>query len=748
MKMNLSVVMGMKDKTTAPLKSMASGTDHYAKAIKKIQKAQADDSSALGMIDVFKKTKSTMDKNTLSIAAAGEKLKQLEAKAKAARSPSAALTEQIAKQKSKLTALNHTQDATKERLVKLGSQLKKTGVRMYDLDGESDRLNRRYQKHGKEIGKLSKKYAILRTAMKPIQKLNGTISLPKVGTAAVGKGAALLGGISLAGLFAEVNGTAGEMDKLAKASATLELPIGELQAMQSQAEHAGVDADALTSSMTRFTKRLGVLQKTGKGAMGSFLEKSDNPLYEGLKGATDTQDAYEKLLESFSTLKTAQEQMAFADAAFGQDGRKMLIMLREGTEGLGAARKELNALGGGAKAEDAAKAEAYNDALQKIQESVRSMKFAALAPIMEKVTKVFTAFSEKFKNADWRTDFIEKIIHAVDGLYQGLEFLGKGIVWVSQNFKGIIAAIAIFKVALIGLNAVIMVNPIGMIVAAVGAAIIAITYLVDKFIGLDNVIKWIKDGISQLWEKFKVLINKLPDVLIPDGWKVGTEEAGKEVDKLTTKLNNVKDKNAKLGITTNEIQNRTERVYTEQHKDKKQALGLPQYGAYNPTMVRKNAPLWSGDEQSDEMKEQSKASKELQSKNIELGITTNETNNRTERVHTEQSYGEYQEYETEQPAIYNQYQLHNNYDESPRNQLDEQQFQPGLSSSQPSQFDGGSLKTNPNDKPYVPITNQTINSKSEVSLTIKSDKPVAIDKVKSEKGTELNLDVGNMMMSY
>lgn len=81
------------------------------------------------------------------------------------------------------------------------------------------------------------------------------------------------------------------------------------------------------------------------------------------------------------------------------------------------------------------------------------MKFAALAPVMEKVTKVFTRFSDKFKNAQWRTEFIEKLIQTVDGLYRGFAFLGKGLIWVTQNFKGIVAALAIFKVAMIGLNA-------------------------------------------------------------------------------------------------------------------------------------------------------------------------------------------------------------------------------------------------------------------------------------------------------
>lgn len=628
MKMNLSVVMGMKDKVSAPLKGMASESDHYAKAIKKIQKAQADDSAAMGMIGSFQNTKKAMNQNTISIAAASEKLKELQAKATAAGKPTAALTEKIAKQQERVNKLTNEQDTYKNHLIKLGGELKKTGVKVHDLDGENKRLEKSYKKHGTEVTKLSKKYAILKGAMSPLQKLNGAIRLPNLATSAIGKGTALVGGLSLAGFASTINSTAAEMDKLAKKSANLQLPISELQAMQSQAEHAGVSSDSLSASMTRFTRRLGVLQQTGKGALGSYLKQSKNGLFKDLKGAENNQQAYQMLLESFSKLKTAQEQMAFADAAFGDSGREMLIMLREGTEGLTAAREEFNALGGGVKAEDAAKAEAYNDAMQKISESVRSIKFAALAPVMEKATKLFTEFSDKFKNTQWRTEFLDKIISAVEGLYKGLEFLGKGLVFVSQNFKGIIATLAIFKVALIGINAVIMANPIGMMVAAVGAAIIAITYLVDKFVGLDKVINWVTEQISGLCNGIKKLINMLPDALIPDGWKMGISEAGNEVDNLANKLESIKDKNATLGITTNETSNQTERKKT---------------------------------------------------------------------------YSDYQTESFSAPGSYGQ---------------------------------------------YKPLTSQTLNSKSEISLTVKSDKPVTVDKAKSDKGTDLDLNVGDLGFSY
>ena len=125
MKMNLSVVMGIVDKTTAPLKGMSSESDHYAKAIKKIQKAQADDSAALGMIDSFKSTQTASDKNALAIAAASEELEKLRSQAKAASQPSAALTEQLENQKDKLKALNKTSDDNSEAMAKATKELKR-----------------------------------------------------------------------------------------------------------------------------------------------------------------------------------------------------------------------------------------------------------------------------------------------------------------------------------------------------------------------------------------------------------------------------------------------------------------------------------------------------------------------------------------------------------------------------------------------------------------------------------------------
>lgn len=628
MKMNLSVVMGVKDNVSAPLKGMASESDYYAKQIKKIQLAQADDSSALTMIASYQKIQKELDKNALEGEEATEKLLKLKKQMAATQEPSAALTNKLAKQEEKVALLTAKNDQYEHSLKDTSKQMKKTGVDTKRLDNEFDRLSKSQAENTKRVEEASRKYKRLQKAMAPINKLSRAIKMPKIGGAMMGKGAALLGGLSIGGLFQQINGAASEMDKLSKAAQNLNMPVEELQAMQSQAEHAGVSADTMSTAMVRFTKRLGVLQTTGKGAMGSFLKKGKNPLYRSLKTAKDTEQAYGQLLDSFSQLKTNQEQMAFADAAFGGDGRKMLIMLRQGTEGLTTARKEFNETGGGVTSEDAAKAEAYDDALQKVQESMRSIKFAALAPVMEKITGAFTEFSNKFKNATYRTDVIEKITETVSALYVALKFIGKIIVFVTQNFKGVIAALLIFKIGMIALNAVIMANPIGLMVAGIAAAVVAVGYLLDKFGLLEPILDAVGAYYGWIWKQIKKLINLLPDSLIPDGWGNSAKSAGKEVDKLNGKLNQLKDKSAKFNVVTNEVVTRT---------NKEKAAGPHKWGAQGGI-----APM---------------------------------------------------------PKI-------------------------------------------------TPLTNQTLKSQAEVALTIKSEKPVSIDKATSEKGTNIKLNLGNMAMSY
>ena len=684
MKMNLSVVMGVIDRVSAPIKAMISDSDRYAKKIASIKKAQSDDGAALHLIESFGRITKEADKNVLSLNEAKEKLEALQAKEKkaaetgaaltlslakqsealailkakaataggsndalnkkilkqsstlerltqkekAANKPNAALTHQLAKQAERVAILTHASKTHNEQLARVSKGMKQAGVDVSQLGNEFTRLSARYTAHATDIDRVSKKYSRLQKVMAPINKLNRAISFPKVGGTALAKGAALLGGLSLGSLYSQLNSTASEMDALSKSAQTLKMPIEELQAMQSQAAHAGIGADSLTASMGNFTKRLGELQTTGKGALGAFLKGGKNPLYRTLKEAKDTQDAYESVLDAFSALKSNQEQMAFADAVFGKSGRKMLIMLRDGTEGLTAARKEFNETGGGVTEEDAGKAEAYNDALQKVQESIRSIKFAVLTPIMEKLTLKFSEFSNHFKDMNWRNDVIEQTTGVINTLYGGVELLSKGLAFTSEHMAEVLAGLALLKIAFVVLNAAILGGPIGWLAAAIAAVVVAVLYLNSKFKVLSQTIETFGALFGRLWEGIKAFITLLPDALVPD-WASPIKNAGEEVDSLKSKMGDLKDKNLALGITTNDTVNKQENA---------------------------------------------------------AHANTNVTDRENQRAIQAQK--------------------------------------------------------------IAPLTTQVVKSQAQVALTIKSEKPITVDNIAHDKGLDLSVDLGNMALSY
>ena len=299
MKMNLSVVMKTIDKTSAIVKNITSTQSKYAKQLTQVKEQSQKISGNQALITTFRKTGEEAGKNRQKLNAAQLKLSVLNEKMKAAKKPSESLQNQFKKQQLAVKGLSANQSEYTKTLTKTQNKLKTAGVNVKRLKSEEKRLSNEYDKRMSQMDKLARKEQKLQKIRSKLSKFK----LPNIGGAALAKGSALLGGLSFAGLFSQLNSSAAEMDKLSKAAQNLDMPVEELQAMQSQAKHAGVEADTMTGAMTRFTKRLGVLQTTGAGAMGSFLKKGKNPLLAELKGAKNTQQAYEQTLRCIFKVK-------------------------------------------------------------------------------------------------------------------------------------------------------------------------------------------------------------------------------------------------------------------------------------------------------------------------------------------------------------------------------------------------------------------------------------------------------------
>ena len=606
MKMNLSVVMGIVDKVRKPLQGMSSDSDHYAKKIKKIQQAQADDSGALTLIASYQKLQKELDRNALEGEEAAEKLAKLKIQMAATTEPSAALTNRLAKQTETLARLTDKHTHFEDSLHNTSKRMKKAGVDVNRLDSEFDRLSKSQSDHAKRVDTVSQRYKKLRTAMAPIQKLSKGIKMPTLDTV---KGAAVGGGVilgSLVGMGAVVSDTATSLNELAMAANDIKMPVAELQALRLQAKGMGAESEDMDAALKEMTLRWGEMKTFKSGAMNDYFKDTGNrQAYDDLQNAKTSMEAYQVLIREIAAEQDSAKQNFMADEFFGGDSEKMLAVLKSGQDGLNKARQQVQDTGGPVDDESIASAAAYSSTLKKLGSIVESLKISALTPIMKELSVIFNQLAANMKNMDWREGAIAQLRTVVTSTFNAFKFLGNVIVFVSENFKGIIATLAIVKVGLIAINAVIMANPIGLMVAAIAAAGIGIVYLIDKFIGFDVILKKIGEMFDWVMGKIRAMINWLPDALIPDGWKTSAEAACDEVDNLNGKLSQIKDKNTTLGITTNETVNQSTTANTD---------------AKNPDSWKTSAEAAGS-----EVDKLNGKLSQIKDKNTTLGITTNET---------------------------------------------------------------------------------------------------------------------------
>jgi hypothetical protein len=672
MKMNLSVVMDIVDKVRGPLKGMASDSDHYAKKINEIKKAQSDDTAALHLIDSYKAISKEVDKSALSLNEAKDKLtalqtretlatnakkalntelekqvkrlaklkahseaaggsnkklnkmvleqskalKKLRVEATAANKPNAILTNQLAKQAERVARLSRVSGEHNQRLTQVGKVMKKASIDVSKLDDEFARLSSNYDSHAPKIDKLSKRYKRLQTIMTPFNKVQKTIKMPSIEKA---KNGAMIGGAalgSMAGFGVIIADTAAQVNELSRAAKDVVMPVDALQAMRLQAKGAGAEAEDMDAAIKEMNLRWGEMKTLKSGAMNDYFKDTGNgQAYKDLMSAKNSMEAYQVLLREIAKETDVSKQNFMADEFFGGDSEKMLSVLKAGTDGLNKAKQDLEDTGGPISQDSIDSASEFEGTFKKLSAIINSLKISALTPIMKELSVVFGGIAEKMKNMDWRAEAVEDLRRVVSGVFTAFKAMGGAVLFLSNNFSEIVATIALVKIAFFALNAVMFANPIGLIVAAVMAAGVAITYLMSKFIDLGSVMSSIGNFL---------------------GFGDEDDKAIKKVDEMTTKIGNLKDKSIELGVTTNETANKN---------TNKRERSTFDNGQYNPSPGQINSSM------------------------------------------------------------------------KPMQQM-------------------------------TPLTTQNIRSQSEVALTIKSDKPVTVDKVNSDKGTNLSIDVGNMMMSY
>ena len=313
-------------------------------------------------------------------------------------------------------------------------------------------------------------------------------------------------------------------DAIGKTSALLGMQVGELQAIRSAGQHAGMSVESIDSAMQKFSVNIGRAAAGEKhqldlmNALGVATRNADGSLRNQTDLLMDVADAYSKLSNTQDRNRVSQE-------LFGRSAVQMSALLKDGSSGIRAAVEQYEKTNAGYTAEQTQQAEAFNDQLQTMREYIGGVQkdlFFALVPAFTKlfdgVSKFVDANRPKIDSivsslSDQLPSLIQDITDALPTILSGVSMIASGVSTV-VDFTG--PWVPILSAA----GVLIAAAPILGIVALAGAGIaawgVAIKSVYDNFDMLksfvvDDVFGAFKSGIAQVANDFFEMFATIAD---------------------------------------------------------------------------------------------------------------------------------------------------------------------------------------------------------------------------------------------
>ena len=269
-------------------------------------------------------------------------------------------------------------------------------------------------------------------------------------------------------------------DAIGKTSALLGMQVGELQAIRSAGQHAGMSVESIDSAMQKFSVNVGRAAAGEKSqldlmnALGVATRNADGSLRSQTDLLMDVADAYSKLSNTQDRNRVSQE-------LFGRSAVQMSALLKDGSSGIHAAVEQYERTNAGYTADQTEQAAAFNDQLQTMREYIGGVQkdlFFALVPaftnLFDGVSKFIDANRPKINSiveslADELPGVLQDITDVLPTILSGVSMIASGVSAV-VDFTGPWVPILSTAGVLIGGAILTAVGAVGVAVSAVGAA--------------------------------------------------------------------------------------------------------------------------------------------------------------------------------------------------------------------------------------------------------------------------------------
>ncbi|MCL2602834.1 MAG: hypothetical protein FWD91_08500, partial [Treponema sp.] len=329
-----------------------------------------------------------------------------------------------------------------------------------------------------QIRRLQREYERLSTAQEQTER-----GMKMMATAAKASAAALAA--VKAAVAAAVVQTAAAGDRFAKAARQIGMCAETLQELEYAARQSGGSAKGLTSSLQRLNRNVADV-RSGTGALTKHLQGNNDALLNQLKNVGSNEEAFNLLLGAIREAPNEFERAQLAYSAFGRAGQEMILLAKEGADGIAELRQEARRFGIISN-ETAAQAEEFATAQDRLRQAMGGARNEIAAGLIPKVTQVINRIADFIANIDNLALVMRNVSIALAGVTAGVTAF-----MVIAKLPKIITAVT---TGVKGLTLAMKANPFGLIAVAVALLITALILLKKNW---DVVQTYLQQGIAGL----------------------------------------------------------------------------------------------------------------------------------------------------------------------------------------------------------------------------------------------------------
>jgi len=268
------------------------------------------------------------------------------------------------------------------------------------------------------------------------------------------------------------------------------------------AKMTDTNVEGLQGAMQKLNRNMADLS-VGKGTLMDIVKFGPPGLGKMIRGTHDTTEAMFLLADAFQKTKDPQVRARMAVAAFGKAGQDMIPMLALGRAGM---QKLMAAANNVIPDSTIASASAFDDNLKRVRLTMDGLKSSILGTLI----KAANPFLDKLRiwveaNKELVAQRVEEFIKNFgNGIRAAVPYLEAGVRvvgWLVKNWPFLALVYVGWTAAQIALNVALSANPIGAVIIAVEALVVAVIMVIHYW-------KEITGALNAAWNWFDRLYNK------------------------------------------------------------------------------------------------------------------------------------------------------------------------------------------------------------------------------------------------